>query len=920
MVDVRPAMHRTILVVDIEGFGDPARTNADQIAVRDMLYRALTNAFAAAGVRWDECDHEDRGDGVLAVIPPTVPKAVLPGMLTRCLAAELVAHNDTNDTAGRRIRLRMAIHAGEIHYDDHGVAGRAVNHAFRLLEATELKTALARSSNVLALIVSDWFFDEVVWQSDPDGRVAYDRVRVLTKETDALAWIRVLGTAARPVPGAATWASVPRQLPPLGRHFVGRASEREQLANFLDTTAAETGTVIITAFAGMAGIGKTALALQWAHEVADQFPDGQLHVNLRGFDPQTWVDPDVALYGFIQALGVPSPSIPTTLDARTALYRSLVAGRRLLVVLDNARSAEQVRPLLPTSSGCLVIITSRNRLDGLAVREGAQRIALDVLPMADAVALLGRRVADERLRAEPDAVLALVDLCARLPLALSIAAARAANQPLMPLGHLVDQLRTERTRLDAFDLGESDLDLRAVFSWSYHAVSPPAARLFRLIGVHSGPEIDIDACAVLVDDRGAGPLLTELTTAHLLEEYRPDRFRLHDLLRVYAQERATLDEPAPQLHTAIAAMINHYLSGTIAADCRIQPCRDGEIRVAPNSGPRIATHDAAMNWLSETAPTILAMIDLAADHGFAKQVGQLTWAITTFLYRTAMRHERAAVHRTGLRVARESGDRDEQVRSLTELARALARLNRAEEAVKLLDEAAELVGQLDDDRQRFTVHLAYARVCEQASQHAQALDHAQRAWQLAQRMPSVQRRADALTNIARQQTALGRPGDALPLAERALRLYRDIGHREGQANALVTLGLCHADLGQHPQAVESFEQCLAIDREIESHYWTAYVLDRLGDLYHAAGQSERAFQVWQEAQSNIRRPATPGSRHHPDEDQRAHLRARVSKSPRPRTPSNATTTSRSARPLPLRRRHTAAHRPTTLRPANQPSV
>jgi tetratricopeptide (TPR) repeat protein len=849
MVVVRPAVHRTILAVDVEGFGDPARTNADQVAVREQLYGALTNACAAAGVPWDECDHEDRGDGVLVVIPPSVPKAVLPDALTRSLAAELVAHNDTNGTARRRIRLRMAIHAGEIHYDEHGVAGRAVNLAFRLLEATELKAALARSSSVLALIVSDWFFDEVVWQSDPDGRVAYERIRVVAKETDTVAWIRVLGTAARPVPGSAGWASLPRQLPPLGRHFVGRASERAQLVGFLDAAAAETGTVIITALAGMAGIGKTALAMQWAHEVADRFPDGQLHVNLHGFDPQTQLDPAVALYGFIQALGVPPSGIPTDLDARTALYRSLVAGRRLLVVLDNARSAEQVRPLLPTSSGCLVIVTSRNRLDGLAVREGAQRIALDVLPVSDAVALLGRRVAGARLRAEPDAVLALVDLCARLPLALSIAAARAANQPLLPVGYLVDELRTERTRLDAFDLGDSDLDVRAVFSWSYRAVSPPAARLFRLIGLHPGPDIDTDACAALVDDRAEGPLLAELTTAHLVEEYRPGRFRLHDLLRAYARERVVLDEPAPELRVAIAAMIDHYLTATIAADCRIQPCRDGEIRVAPDAGPRIATYDAAMNWLAETAPTILAMIDFAADHEFAPEVRRLAWAVTTYLYRAGLRHERAAVHRTGLRVARQSGDRAGQVSSLTELARALARLDGQEEAMELLDEAAELVGGLDDDRQRLRVQLAYSRVFEQDGRYVPALEHAQRAWELAQRLPNVQCRADTLTNIARQHTALGRPGDGLPLAEQALRMYQDIGHREGQASALTTLGHCHADLGQHAQAIERFEYTLAIDREMGSRYWIAYILDRLGDLYHAAGRDDRAFPAWREALS-----------------------------------------------------------------------
>jgi tetratricopeptide (TPR) repeat protein len=849
MVDVRPAVHRTILAVDVESFGDPARTNADQVAVRDLVYRALANAFAGAGVVWDECDREDRGDGVLVVIPPTVPKAVLPDAVSRCLAAELLAHNDANGDAGRRIRLRMAIHAGEIHYDDHGVAGRSVNHTFRLLEAAELKSVLARSSSVLALIVSDWFFDEVVWQSDPAGRVAYEAVRVVAKETDAGAWVRLFGTAATPVRVSAVRASVPRQLPPLGRHFVGRAGEREQLDAFADAAAAEAGTVIITALAGMGGIGKTALALRWAHEIAERFPDGQLHVNLHGFDPQAQVEPTIALYGFIQALGVPSSGIPSELEARTALYRSLVAGRRLLVVLDNARSAEQVRPLLPTSPGCLVIVTSRNRLDGLAVREGAQRIALDVLPETDALALLGRRIATERLRADPVAARSLIDLCGRLPLALSIAAARAANQPTMSLRHLVNHLRAERTRLDAFDLGESDLDVRAVFSWSYRAVTPAAARLFRLIGVHPGPDIDSDACAALADDRGPAQLLTELTTAHLLEEYRPERFRLHDLLRVYARERAILDETPPRLQAAITAMVDYYLSETLAACDRIQPYRFRASQTPTDAGPGTAANDAAMTWFGDTAPTILAMIDLAADHKFAPQVGRLAWAITPFLNRAALRHERAAVHNTALRAAREARDRGAVTDALAELARALARLERPDEAVTLLDEAAELADKLDDERRRLTVHLAYSRVFDQAGRHAEALEHAQSAWTLAQQQPDDLRRADVLTNIARQQTALGLASDALPLAEQALRLYQDAEHPDGQAGALVTLGLCQTVLGHHADAIASFERCLAIDREIDSRYWIAHALDHLGGLYQTTGHDDRAFSAWQEAMS-----------------------------------------------------------------------
>jgi hypothetical protein len=389
--------------------------------------------------------------------------------------------------------------------------------------------------------------------------------------------------------GSPSAGPVPRQLPAGRRQFVGRQDELDELTALLDAAVPESGTVIITAIAGTAGIGKTALAMHWAHQIKSRFPDGQLHVNLRGFDPQAPVDSGQALRGFLEALGVVPSGIPDDLDARAAVYRTVVADRHLLIMLDNAASADQVRPLLPNTPTCLVIVTSRNRLDGLAVREGAHRITLKVLPTKDALDLLAQRITPDRLATEPEAAADLINLCARLPLALSIVAARAANHPLH---HLVRQLEDERSRLDILDLGDPDLDIRAVFSWSYHALSPEAARLFRLLGLHPGPDIDRHACAALIER----PRLTELTAAHLVEEYRPDRFRFHDLLRAYAAECAEKDEPPSGRHNAIRALIKYYIAAATLADFRIQPCRDGVVRTEPVSAAHRSSPVLVRRW------------------------------------------------------------------------------------------------------------------------------------------------------------------------------------------------------------------------------------------------------------------------------------------------------------------------------------
>lgn len=340
-------------------------------------------------------------------------------------------------------------------------------------------------------------------------------------------------------PAPAPELPVPRQLPVLPDGFAGRSAQLGELDRLLAGDRA--GAVVISAIDGAAGIGKTTLALRWSHQATERFPDGQLYVNLRGFEPVAApMAATEALRGFLAALRVPADAVPADEEAQSALYRSILAGRRILVLLDNARDAAQVRPLLPGSPTCAVIVTSRNRLAGLVARDGAHLVNLDVLPHAEARSLLAHRLGAGRVAAEPDAVSSLIRSCAGFPLALAIAAARAALNPGLPVRDLADELAVEDGRLTALDAGEPHTDLESVFSWSYRSLTPEGASLFRRLGTQPGPDVGFEAACVLA---GASvpetrKLLDELGRANLAHQYVPGRYRLHDLLRLYAKRQA----------------------------------------------------------------------------------------------------------------------------------------------------------------------------------------------------------------------------------------------------------------------------------------------------------------------------------------------------------------------------------------------
>jgi hypothetical protein len=436
-------------------------------------------------------------------------------------------------------------------------------------------------------------------------------------------------------------AVVPRQLPAAVACLAGRAVELKALNTLLERMIAGAGvpggTVAVVAIGGTAGVGKTTLAVHWAHQVSDRFTDGHLYLDLRGFSPSGRpMTAAEAIRCFLHALDVHPARIPGDPDAQAALYRSLLAGKRMLIILDNARDTAQVRPLLPGSAGCLVIVTSRSQLPGLAATEAAHLLSLDMFSESEATELLAARLGPSRVAAEQEAARQLTRLCARLPAALAIAAAIAAAAPASPLAVLAAELEDRHSRLDILDTGDTAGNVRALFSWSYRQLSADAARLFRLLGLHPGPDISLPAIISLtgLPVRQVRRALRELTHASLLGEHAPGRYGCHDLLRAYAAEQAASSDSAADRRAAIGRMLDHYLRTAHAASTLLFPHRASITSPAPSPSAQpesLTTRDEAAAWFEAEREVILATVNLAAGSGFNGPARQLAWCSSGFL-------------------------------------------------------------------------------------------------------------------------------------------------------------------------------------------------------------------------------------------------------------------------------------------------
>jgi DNA-binding SARP family transcriptional activator/Tfp pilus assembly protein PilF len=675
----------------------------------------------------------------------------------------------------------------------------------------------------------------------------------------------VPATAQLPRPAAAADQPRPRQLPAPARHFAGRASELSALTALLEGAAGEApGTVVISAIGGTAGVGKTALAVHWAHQMASRFRDGQLYVNLRGFDPSgNPVAPAEAVRRFLDALWVPARQIPSSPEAQQDLYRSLLADRRMLIVLDNARDTEQVRPLLPGGPSCLVLVTSRNQLTSLVAAEGAHPVTLDLLSPAEADELLAQRLGRERLAAEPGVAAELIDLCARLPLALSIAAAHAAMQPELPLTALAGQLRDASGRLDALDAGDA-ASVRAVFSWSYQNLSAPAARMFRLLSLHPGPDITAAAAASLAGIQlvQAWDVLGGLSRASLLTQHLPGRFAFHDLLRAYAAERAAAEDSQPQQRAATHRMLDHYLHTAHAAALVLHSHRDtiSLVPAQPGVTPEaVEGYEQAMAWFDAEHRVVLATIDQAVSAGFDTHGWQIPLTLTTFFDRRGYWRSYPTAQQTALASAQRLGDREAQALVHRSLGHASTQVGSYQDAVHHYEQALDLYRQLGDREGQARALLGLGFVHDRQGQYRHALAHCLQALEVYQALGDRMRQASILNNIGWCHVRLGSYQDALAYCKQALSLHQEIGYQHGEANAWDTLGCANDHLGRHSEAVACYQEALTLLGKLDDRLLRSDVLIHLGDAHHSNSEPQAAREAWQQALAIMEDLNLPGA-------------------------------------------------------------
>jgi DNA-binding SARP family transcriptional activator len=678
----------------------------------------------------------------------------------------------------------------------------------------------------------------------------------------------------------------PRQLPPAVGHFTGREPELAALNAMLDKPDGRSpGTIVISAIEGTAGVGKTALAVHWAHQVAERFPDGQLYVNLRGYDPGQPVPAADALAGFLRSLGVPGQDIPPETEECAARYRSLLAGKRMLVVLDNAGSADQVRPLLPGTPACTVVVTSRDALAGLAARDGAARLDLDVLPLEEAVALL-RTLIGIRVDADTAAAAELASQCCRLPLALRVAADLAASRPGMPLAALTSELADLRTRLDLLEAGgDPHTQVRAVFSWSCRHLDPDAARAFRLLGLHPGPGFDSYAVAALTAATlpQARRALDVLAGAHLIQHVSARRYGMHDLLRGYARELTITPDTGEDRHAALTRLLDYYLHAAAAAMDTLFPAqchRRPRIPRAATPVPPLADPAAARQWLDSERAVLVAAAAHTSGPDWPGHATRLAATLSRYLLSgdhlsealTIFSHALAAARRMGDLAAeamtvngigdidwqqgrlqqaadhylrahalfRAAGDRAGEARALGNIGLSETELGRYEQAARQQQKALAIFRDIDDQLGEAHALGSLGLVRQRQGRYREAADNHWRSLELFREIGDREGEAYALGRLGAVDLLVGRYQDAAGYLQQALALSREIGSTVAGSAILGKLGEAYLGLGRYEQAAENFEQALAWFREVGNRGMQTGALNGLGDVLSQTGETGKA--------------------------------------------------------------------------------
>lgn len=870
------AVHRTVLVVDVEGFGDRRRANHHQVAVRDTMYETLRRAFRQAGISWDVCYHEDRGDGVFVLAPPEAPKSLFVDVLPAALVEGLNAHNRRAGPE-ERIRLRMALHAGEVRYDSHGVTADSVTLTFRLVDARPVKAALANSPGVLAVIVSPWFFDEVVRQSERVSPGTYRPFLVLAKETRTIGWVSLpdhpypddpvhlqqhLVTAAPPVllDGEAPpeVVAVPphavRTLPRDVPAYTGRAAELAWLSGAVAEAAGNGETVAIHAVDGMAGVGKTAFAVHAGHLLADKFPDAQLFVRLHGHTPgQRPADPANVLASLLATVGVPAQQVPADPDARAALWRDRLAGRRILLILDDAVSYAQVEPLLPASPGSLVMITSRRRLTALT---GVVSLPLDILPLDEAASLFTRLSGRTDGRAEAEAVVRVVRLCGMLPLAVSLLAGRLRSRPQWSVTDLADELGSTHDRLG--ELRAEDLEVAAAFSLSYRELTTDRQWFFRRLGLHPGPELDAHGAAALADVpvAEAGAHLEVLYNDHLVEEPAFDRYRMHDLIREYGRmlsERDAADERERAIgrlfgyYRATAAVAAHHIAQDVTTDGLRDPGSDLRVRVLTEHRVRLSSRMEAWAWMRTEAVNLIACAEYAIGNGWHDQVIGLAASLAKFLYVVGPWDQALRLHQAAAESAAHNGDELARADALNRLGNVQRRMGDFAAAVTSHSTALAGYTALDDLAGQMAAwsQLGVVRRLVDDYPGADAAHH--RALEMSRELGDRTGEALALNGLGIVHLVTGDCRAAVAEHTEALRIYEELGDQPGQADAWNELGIARRTMGDFDGAIEANTRAVRGFHQVGDGFLESFALNSLAVGWRMVGKHRKAINAHEQA-------------------------------------------------------------------------
>ncbi|KAA2255234.1 tetratricopeptide repeat protein [Solihabitans fulvus] len=691
---------------------------------------------------------------------------------------------------------------------------------------------------------------------DPGAEIVELHQRILRGDVGAAA------AEGRPAP---VRAGPRNDLPGDILDFTGRDAELARLLAALPDRDDPAGTVVIEAIDGMAGVGKTTLAVHAAHRLVDRFPDAQLFIDLHGHTTEREAtDPAAALDILLRAIGVSGEQVPQELDQRAALWRAELADRRALVVLDNAASAAQVRPLLPGAAGCLALITSRRRLADL---DAARTLSLDVLPPEQAIALFDRVAGpddgtgpggdtgpDDRTGPSGDAdaaaVAEVVELCGYLPLAIRIAAARLRTRPAWTAAHLAGRLREGRRRLR--ELATGDRSVAAAFALSYEHLDAAQQRMFQLLGLHPGLDFDAAAAASLaaVDQRDAELLLEGLVDVHLLAEPAPGRYRFHDLLRQHANATALAEEPEAERRQALRRLTDFYVHTAQIGDHTLEPHRP-QLQLdepAPGCRPRPMTDQAeAMAWFDAEHACLLAVQQAALARGAHPPVWQLAWTLGTYHHRRGHAHDQLATWQAGLAAATEERDQAAQLRAHRMLGWTLSRSGQHAEATDQLQRALALAEDTGDRPGQAHTHGALAASWDQREGYEPALRHSAAALDLYLALgdPTGQVRAQAA--VGWYLTKLGNYDRAQAALDEALALCRQLGIQDTEANILDSLGHLAHHTGEHARALDHYGRARTLRHDLGNTYHEANTVDRLAETRLALGRPDEARDAWRQA-------------------------------------------------------------------------